>query len=588
MTLVVEDLTVRYAGNRTAVDGVNFRIDEGQILALAGESGCGKTTVVKTLLGLLPGSATCTGSARLDDHELVLRRESEWAPIRGRRIAIVPQGAMAGLSPVHRISAQLTEMITLHAGQHTPAELLDRVRLGPDVLRMYAHQLSGGMRQRVAIALALAGQPQLLVADEPTTGLDALTQRQVLELLASLRLSMLVVSHDLAALTRHADRIAVMYAGRLVEVASADRVWHGGAAHPYTIGLLSATPGTDPDERWGSIPGTAPALNAVPSGCAYAPRCPVVMDRCREKRPPLMPVAVANPAVTPVPAEVACLRVTDGEHVEPTYPHVPRGTGRNTAPVVLRATGIRHTFGTRRHRVIALQGVDLEVGHGEIVGLVGESGSGKSTLARILLGLIRPDAGRVELHGDELTARRGRGLRTLQHRIGFVHQDPYDALHPAMPVAALVAEPLVIRRIAAGERRRRVAEALAGAGLPNDRDFLSRLPAQLSGGQRQRIAIARAIVGDPVLLVADEATSMLDVSTRAGIAATLRSHASERGLGVLFVTHDMGEAIQACDRIAVLQGGQLIEQGSCLTLALHPSSDYTARLLAAARRKVVA
>jgi oligopeptide/dipeptide ABC transporter ATP-binding protein len=444
------------------------------------------------------------------------------------------------------------------------------------------------MRQRVAIALALAGRPRLLIADEPTTGLDALTQRQVLQLLVSLQLSMLIVSHDLAALTRHANRMAVMYAGRIVEVAPANGVWHRttrtGAIHPYTLGLLSATPGTDPAQRWSSIPGGAPPPGEVTAGCAYASRCPAVLDRCQTETPALTSVRVPQPDGALATAQIACHRVAQGDHTTPDYPYVRQGSPQNAAPVVVRATGIRHGFGSRRRRVLALDGVDLDIARGEIVGLVGESGSGKSTLARILLGLIRPDAGQVRLNGAELTGRRGSELRALQHRIGFVHQDPYDSLHPAMSVAALVAEPLRVRREPSAQRHQRVADALAAAGLPDDRDFRSRLPGQLSGGQRQRVAIARAIAGDPVLLIADEATSMLDVSTRAGIADTLRSHASERGLAVLFVTHDMGEAIQACDRITVLRKGRTVEQGEGRALALRPRSDYTARLLAAARQ----
>ncbi|MGW3352765.1 ABC transporter ATP-binding protein [Nonomuraea rubra] len=561
MTLSLRDLTVSY-GERPAVDRITLDVAEGEFVALVGESGCGKTSLARALLGLLPRTATVTGSARLGEEELAGR--TDWKGIRGRRVAIVPQGAMTGLSPVHRIGGQLTEMLTLHGGRSDPAELLGRVGLPAAMLRCYPHELSGGQRQRVAIALALAGEPRLLIADEPTTGLDVITQRQVLALLAELGTTMLVVSHDLAGLMPYADRVAVMYAGRLAEVRPA-RTLAAEHAHPYTAGLLGATPVADRQVAWGSIPGSAPTLDLLPVGCRFAPRCPLATGVCAEEDPPLRTHGMA---------QVAC-----HHQGKPAFPVVPRGLHAPGEPVV-RVAGVHHRYRTRSRTVDALRGVDLDIRAGEIVGLVGESGSGKSTLARIILGLLRPSSGRVEIGGEELTARRGRALRRLQQRIGFVHQDPYDSLHPGMRVAALVAEPLVTMGM---PRADRVRDALSAAGLPATEEFLRRFPGQLSGGQRQRVSIARALAADPLLLVADEATSMLDVSTRAGIATTLRTLAVDRALAVLFVSHDLGEAVQSCDRIVVLRDGMVVERGLSADLAGAPSHSYTAQLLEAAR-----
>lgn len=564
MTLTVRDLSVRYSG-LTAVDRINLDVADGEILALVGESGCGKTSLARALLGLLPATAVTTGSARLGEDELAGR--ADWTGIRGKQVAIVPQGAMTGLSPVHRIGVQLEEMIELHGGSSTPAGLLDRVGLSRSTLRCFPHELSGGQRQRVAIALTMAGEPRLLVADEPTTGLDAITQRQVLELLASLRISTLVVSHDLAGLMPYANQVAVMYAGRLAEVRATSTLSRD-TAHPYTAGLLTATPVADRAVSWGSIPGSAPPLDHLPTGCRFAPRCPLAIQRCRDETPELRQYGDAL---------VACHRHAETDR--PTYPVVPRAC-ESAGKTVARLSGVRHTYRSRTRTVEALKGIDLDIRAGEIVGLVGESGSGKSTLARIVLGLIRPTGGRVEVADQDLTALRGRALRKLQQRLGFVHQDPYDALHPGMRVVSIVSEPLVIAGVPRVARAPRVKAALAAAGLPDD--LLQRFPDQLSGGQRQRVSIARALVADPVLLIADEATSMLDVSSRAGIATTLRSVATERGLAVVFVTHDLGEAVQSCDRIVVLRSGTIVEHGASAVLCRSPEHPYTAELLQAA------
>jgi peptide/nickel transport system ATP-binding protein len=568
MTLSVQDVTVSYGG-RLAVDHVHLEVGDGEVVAVVGESGCGKTSLARALAGLLPADAEVSGRGvlRSERHpDLDLGALRDWRGIRGRRIGIVPQGAMSGLSPIHRIGSQLEEMLTIHGGSSNPTQLLERVGLTSRELRSYPHQLSGGQRQRVAIALTLAGDPDLLIADEPTTGLDAVVQGKVLALISSLGISTLIVSHDMTGLLPYADRIAVMYAGRLAEVVPVDALKHG-RHHPYTSGLLAATPSTNRSVGWASIPGAAPALGELPPGCRFEPRCPLAVDECRTTQPELRTVDGST---------VACHRIDVAETV--SYPAVPRATTPCGAPA-LSMTGIHHTYRSRARTTTALDGVDLEVGRGEIVGLVGESGSGKSTLARIALGLIRPTAGQVRLGDDEVTGARGRRLRSLQRRVGFVHQDPYDSLHPGMKVRGLVAEPLVVARVPRAQREGKVRAALASAGLADS--LLDRYPGQLSGGQRQRVSIARALVNGPELLIADEASSMLDVSTRGGIATTLRSVATERGLAVVFVTHDMGEAIQSCDRIVVLRHGRVVDAGACAEVSSSPEHEYTVQLLAA-------
>ena len=568
MTLSVQDITVRYGG-RLAVDHVDLEVADGEVVAVVGESGCGKTSLARALAGLLPANAEVSGRGVLRSDkfpDLNLGALTDWRGIRGSRIGILPQGAMSGLSPIHRVETQLQGMLTLHGGSSQPTELLERVGLTERELRSYPFQLSGGQRQRVAIALTLAGDPDLLIADEPTTGLDAVVQGTVLKLISSLGISTLIVTHDLTGLLPYADRIAVMYAGRLAEVVPVTSLSQG-RHHPYTAGLLAATPSTDRSVTWASIPGSAPPLDDMPEGCRFAPRCPLAAEECRQHAPALRMVG---------DIEVACHRIDVADDAK--YPSVPRSAGDCGRPV-LEMHEIHHTYRSKSRTTTALDGVDLRVGRGEILGLVGESGSGKSTLARIALGLIRPSAGSVRLGDDEVTRARGRRLRSLQRRVGFIHQDPYDSLHPSMKVSALIAEPLVIARTPRAERDARVRTALTSAGLPEE--ILDRTPGRLSGGQRQRVSIARALVNDPELLIADEASSMLDVSTRGGIATTLRTVAIERGLAVVFVTHDMGEAIQSCDRIVVLRHGRVVDAGDCSQISARPEHEYTAQLLAA-------
>lgn len=581
--LEIANLSIGYRPGVPVVRAVDLTVAPGEALALVGESGSGKSTIAKVLLGLLPPGGWANGSARFEGTELVGRAEPDWQGLRGRRIGIVPQGAMSGLNPVHRIESQLIEAVLLHttatrtAAAARARELLRLVHLDDSVSRAYPHQLSGGMRQRVAIALALAGDPALVIADEPTTGLDLLTQERILGLLAEVLsqqdVGMLIISHDLPGLLGLADRVAVMYAGRVVELRPS-RGLSTTSRHPYTKGLLAASASILPDAVWSAIPGSAPAPTGDDIGCRFAPRCPLAAAECHAHEPPLLAIDGG---------QAACHRATDSG--EPRYPSVPAGSTSGGGEPVVRVSGLDVSFRVRRRATHALRGVELEIFRGEILGLVGESGSGKTTLGRVLLGLLPPSAGQVHIDGVEITGLRGRSLRAAQRRIGFVHQDPYGSLHPAMTVTALVAEPLALAGYPHAARPPKIRNALSAAGLPTDAEFLNRLPARLSGGQRQRVAIARALVTDPTLLIADEATSMLDVSTRAGIASTLRHQAQQRGLAVLFITHDLGEAMHACDRVVVLREGQRVEAGLPTQLVDQPAHPYTAQLVEIGRRR---
>lgn len=583
--LQITNLAVGYRPGLAAVRGVDLSLDSGEALALVGESGSGKSTIAKVLLGVLPDGAWATGSAQLDGIELVGRPEAAWGSLRGSRIGIIPQGGMGGLNPVARIETQLLEALALHTNTSKPAartrarELLQLVHLGADVQRAYPHQLSGGMRQRVAIALALAGEPPLIVADEPTTGLDLLNQERIFGLLAELRSShgvaMLVISHDLPGVLGVADRIAVMYGGRIAELRQARDI-EATCAHPYTRGLLAASASVVPGEPWSTIPGSAPPIERQPIGCRFVARCPLARDECRAVEPSL---------VTHDSGKVACHRAH--EALIPRFPSVARPFGQVEDGLVAEVSGLDLTFRSRGRTITALRGVDLDIRRGEIVGLVGESGSGKTTLGRVLLGLLRPAQGRVLVDGEDLSRLHGRKFRAAQRRVGFVHQDPYGSLHPAMTVRALVAEPLMLAKVPRSQRESRVVDSLSAAGLPTGTDFLDRLPAKLSGGQRQRVAIARALVAEPSLLIADEATSMLDVSTGAGIVIILRRLALERGLAVLFITHDLGEAMHACDRVVVLRAGGVVESGSPADICERPEHSYTAQMLEVGRRRAI-
>ncbi|MFJ1756117.1 dipeptide ABC transporter ATP-binding protein [Kitasatospora sp. NPDC088134] len=596
--LAVRGLTVDF-GDHPAVRGVDLDLRRGETLGLVGESGSGKSVTALAVLGLLPGTARIGGSVTLDGRELVGLPSRQLAAVRGRRIAMVFQDPLSAFTPVHRIGDQIAEAILIHqdtgrsAARKRAADLLDLVGI-PDPARAldaYPHEFSGGMRQRAMIAMAVANDPDVLLADEPTTALDVTIQAQVLDVLRTAQretgAALVLVSHDLGVIAGSADRVAVMYAGRIVETAPVDELF-AAPRHPYTLGLIGAVPRLD--GRGGPlvpIPGRPPAAGELTGpGCPFADRCPLVEDRCRTAEPPL---AGADAHLA------ACVRA---EHLAATRPRpaevypVPAVPAADAPPreqreSVLTVRGLtksfpRHGGGLLRRRIgetHAVDGVDLDLRRGETLGLVGESGSGKSTTLYEILRLAAPQGGRIELLGRDTATLDRAAVHGLRSRLQIVFQDPAASLDPRMPVGDVIAEPLLAQRVSGAEARGRVPELLRQVGL--DPAHADRYPHEFSGGQRQRISIARALAVRPDLLVLDEPVSALDVSVQAGVLNLLQQLKAELGLSYLFVSHDLSVVRHLADRISVMYLGRTVETGTVDRVFARPRHPYTRALLAA-------
>ncbi|MFD8693883.1 dipeptide ABC transporter ATP-binding protein [Kitasatospora purpeofusca] len=619
--LSVRDLRVEFTGPRgadpvPAVRGVDLTLHRGETLGIVGESGSGKSVTALAVLGLLPGTARVRGSVRLDDRELIGLPGRELAAVRGRRIAMVFQDPLSAFTPVYRIGDQLVEALRIHrpgldraAARKRAAELLDLVGIpAPDrALDSFPHEFSGGMRQRAMIAMAVANDPDVLLADEPTTALDVTIQAQVLDVLRTARretgAALVLVSHDLGVIAGMADRVAVMYAGRVVETAGVDELF-AAPRHPYTLGLVGAVPRLDGNRGpLVPIPGTPAPMAELPPGCPFAARCPLVEDRCRTAEPPLTGDGTSGSAPGPgadgaTAHLAACVRA--GELAErrpaPTevypVPEVPAAPAaapvpREQRPPVLEVEGLTKTFpllkGTvfkrRIGSVHAVDGVELSIREGETLGLVGESGSGKSTTLFELLRLAAPESGRIELLGRDTAALSRAEAHRMRSDLQIVFQDPMASLDPRMPVGDIVAEPLRAQRAAKEEIARRVPELLRQVGL--DPAHAVRYPHQFSGGQRQRISIARALAVRPRLLVLDEPVSALDVSIQAGVLNLLQSLKAELGLSYLFVSHDLSVIRHLADRVSVMYLGRTVEQGEVSAVFDRPRHPYTRALLSA-------
>ena len=594
-------------GKLRAVDGVDIELRKGQCFALVGESGSGKSMTALSLMRLLPeagriadGRVLLKGPDLHGGQDLLALPEAAMRAVRGRRVAMIFQEPSTALNPVLTVERQIMEVIERHtafsgaAARKRTLELLDAVGI-PDAARRceeYPFQLSGGLKQRVMIACALAAEPEVLIADEPTTALDVTIQAQILDLLARLQaereMAILLITHDLGIVARMAQRVAVMYAGEIVEVAERD-AFFAAPQHPYSRKLFEALPA--PEKRGSeltAIAGQVPPLTGTFAGCRFVERCDVAYLRCRHELPQL----IAIPGDAASDRRVRChLREQGLAPVEQAAPaELEEGTVVAVAsmPVLVQVEDLKVHFPVRKGlfkriagQVKAVDGVSLEIRAGRTLALVGESGCGKTTMGKALLRLIPPTEGRVVFAGKDLSALSRKALRTSRGAMQIIFQDPYASLNPRMRIADILAEGMRSLGIGRSEKDRvyRMAELLEQVGLPLE--TLARYPHEFSGGQRQRIAIARALAVEPKLIVCDEPTSALDVSVQAQILNLLKSLQERFRIAYLFITHNISIVEYLAHEVAVMYLGRIVERGTAEEVLGNPKHPYTEALLSA-------
>lgn len=603
--LEVSDLTVDFPTDGApvqAVRGVNFRVDAGEVVALVGESGAGKSASAMAVVGLLPEFAEVSGSVRLHGEELIGRSDAEMSRIRGNTIGTVFQDPMSALTPVYTVGDQIAEALTVHnpdlsrrAARTRAVELLELVGISqPEQrARSFPHELSGGERQRVVIAIAIANDPDLLICDEPTTALDVTVQAQILEVLKTARdvtgAGVLIITHDLGVVAEFADRALVMYAGRAVEDAPVSRLYER-ARMPYTVGLLGSVPRLDAPQgtRLVPIPGAPPSLTTTPHGCPFAPRCPLAIDECQAAEPELIELAPDHHA--------ACIRTDQVAGRSAAEIYQVAGTDTDTddsdaqpadSEVVLRVRDLSKTYKLTKGVVLrrqvgevrAVDNVSFDLRSGRTLGIVGESGSGKSTTLHQILNLSAPQSGSIEVLGSDVATLDRKTRRALRTDLQVVFQDPVASLDPRLPVSDVLAEPLTANGFDKPRIDERVAELLEVVGLR--RADASRYPAEFSGGQKQRIGIARALALQPKIIALDEPVSALDVSIQAGIINLLLDLQDRFDLAYLFVSHDLSVVKHLAHDVAVMYKGAVVEQGSGDAVFTNPQHEYTRKLLAA-------
>jgi peptide/nickel transport system ATP-binding protein len=613
-------------GTVHAVDGLSFEVEPGETVGIVGESGCGKTMAAMSIMRLLPrGGYIADGAISFLGRDLVGLSDADIRTVRGNEIGMVFQDPMTSLNPTMTIGRQIAEVVSIHrdvsaaAAMARATEALDMVGLPRprERLRDYPHQLSGGLRQRVMIAMALACDPKLLIADEPTTALDVTIQAQILQLLDRLKrelgMGIILITHDMGVIAGRADRVVVMYAGRKVETADTVQLFKN-VRHPYTEALLASIPQLDQDKRQElySIPGLPPDLRRPPLACRFAPRCAFATERCRAHDPPLAgedphhPYACFHPRSSAASdmgelgarllAEAEnnkALMATFGKELEllerSSEPDLAASRpAADSSEWILEFREVSKEFpitagAILRRRIATLHAVtDVELGvrHGETFGLVGESGCGKTTLGRMGVGLELPTRGRVLFDGIDLSSVSGAGFRELRRDLQFMFQDPYASLDPRMRVKEIISEPLdIARRGSRKERVDTVRRLLDEVGLAHD--AIDRYPDEFSGGQRQRLGLARALALNPKLIVADEPVSALDVSIRSQILNLMKRLQGSHGLTYIVISHDLSVVRYLADRIGVMYLGSLVEVGPADDIYEKPAHPYTAGLLEA-------
>jgi peptide/nickel transport system ATP-binding protein len=599
--LQVTDLSVAFPTDTervAAVRGMNFHVDPGEVVALVGESGAGKSASAMAVVGLLPEFAEVSGSIRLHNDELLGLSDQRMSRIRGKTIGTVFQDPMSALTPVYTVGDQIAEAIEVHhpdvgrrAARQRAVELLELVGIAQPErrARSFPHELSGGERQRVVIAIAIANDPDLLICDEPTTALDVTVQAQILDVLKTARdvtgAGVLIITHDLGVVAEFADRALVMYAGRAVEIATVD-VLYRDRRMPYTVGLLGSVPRLDAAQgaRLVPIPGAPPSLAALPPGCPFTPRCPLAIEDCSAAEPELIEVGHNHTAACIRTEHVAGRSAADIYGISTEPAGAPAAAD---APVVLRVRDLVKTYKLTKGVVFrrqvgevrAVDGVSFELQQGQTLGIVGESGSGKSTTLHQILDLATPQSGAIEVLGADVAALNRSARRALRGDLQVVFQDPVASLDPRLPVFEVLAEPLRANGFDKADTDDRIAELLGIVGLR--REDASRYPAEFSGGQKQRIGIARALATQPKILALDEPVSALDVSIQAGIINLLLDLQQQFGLSYLFVSHDLSVVRHLAHRVVVMHKGKIVEQGDSDQVFGDPRHDYTRRLLAA-------
>src|SRR5882724_6514593 len=604
--LEVRDLHVRFETSRgtvNAVEGISYTVNRGEIVAIVGESGCGKSVSSLAIMRLLAKTGRVTqGQILFEGRDLLALSEEEMREMRGRDISMIFQEPMTSLNPVMSIGQQVMEPLLIHMkmtdaqAKARALELLQLVGItdGARRLEQYPHHLSGGMRQRVMIAIGLACNPKLIIADEPTTALDVTIQAQILELMKDLSrrlgIALIVITHNLGIVARYADRVNVMYAARIIEQGSADNIFLE-PAHPYAIGLMRSIPRLDLPRgtKLETIEGLPPDLRAPPAGCRFAPRCPYRIDACTQRDPPLDEVRPGHRSACIRAKEIIAGTLVPAQKMQSA---ALAATAQGAAEPLLIVDHLKKYFtikaagagflSSETATVKAVDDVSIHVMPGETLGLVGESGCGKTTVGRAVLRLDEPTEGTIRFGGADITHANHADMRGVRRKIQVIFQDPYSSLNPRMTVGQIIGEPLGVYKLVTNRKaeHQRVEELLTQVGLfPY---MAERYPHELSGGQRQRVGIARALALEPTFILCDEPVSALDVSIQGQIINLLEDLQERLGLSYLFIAHDLAVVRHISDRVAVMYLGRVVELADRDELYASPQHPYTKALLDAA------